>query len=77
MIVKKSQYDYTLNQVRPISLIEPLKKCLTKVFTKHLDAIINKNNLLSNLNFVATSNSSTHTPIQILNNTIEYYKQNN
>jgi exonuclease III/ribonuclease HI len=77
LIPKKSQWDYTLDQVRPISLIEPLKKCLTKVFTKRLDHIINKNNLLSNLNFAATSNSSTHIPIQILNNTIEHYKQTN
>jgi hypothetical protein len=77
LIPKKSVWDYTLDQVRPISLIEPIKKCLTKIFTNRLDQIITQNNLLSNLNFAATKNSSTHTPIQILHNTIEYYKNTN
>jgi hypothetical protein len=54
-----------------------MKKCFTKLFTQRLDNIINTNNLLSNLNFAATKNSSTHIPIQILNNTIEYYKHFN
>jgi hypothetical protein len=65
-----------LDQVRPIAIIEPIKKCLTKIFTSRLDNIISKNNLLSDLNFAATKNSSTHIPIQILNNTIEHYKTN-
>ena len=77
LIPKKSNWDFTLDQVRPISLIEPLKKCLTKIFTKRLDHIISQNKLLSNLNFVATKNSSIHTPIQILLNTIEHYKESN
>src|SRR6185437_6859416 len=68
---------FTLNQVRPISLIEPIKKCLTKIFTTRLDQIINQHHLLSDLNFAATKNSSTHIPIQILLNTIEHYKTNN
>ncbi|CAG8744037.1 9062_t:CDS:1, partial [Cetraspora pellucida] len=38
--------------------------------------IIVSNNLLSNFNFAASKNSSTHIPIQILYNTIEYYKVN-
>ena len=54
-----------------------MKKCFTKLFTQRLDNIINSNNLLSNLNFAATKNSSTHIPIQILNNTIEHYKHFN
>jgi hypothetical protein len=77
LIPKKSSWDFTLNQVRPISIIEPMKKCFTKLFTQRLDNIINTNNLLSNLNFAATKNSSTHIPIQILNNTIEHYKHFN
>jgi exonuclease III len=77
LIPKKAKWDYTLDQVRPISIIEPVKKILTKIFTKRLDSIITTNNLLSNLNFAATANSSTHIPIQILNNTIEHYKNQN
>ena len=73
MISKKSNWDFTLNQVRPISIIEPFKKTLIKIFTKRLDKIITSNNLLSNLNFVASKNSSTYIPIQILHNTIEHY----
>ena len=73
LIPKKSNWDFTLNQVRPIFIIEPFKKVFTKIFTSHLDKIISTNNLLSNLNFAATKNSSTHTPIQILHNTIEHY----
>ena len=74
LIPKKSSWDFTLDQVRPISLIEPLKKCLTKVFTTRLDQIINQHYLLSDLNFAATKNCSTHTLIQILLNTIEHTK---
>ena len=66
-----------MDQVQPISLIEPIKKCLTKIFTKRLDQTINQHQLLSNLNFAASKNCSTHTPIQILLNTIEHYKANN
>jgi len=33
LIPKKSNWDYTLNQVRPISIIEPFKKAFTKIFT--------------------------------------------
>jgi len=77
LIPKKSSWDFTLNQVHPISIIELMKKCFTKIFTQRLDHIINSNKLLSNLNFAATKNSSTHIPIQILNNTIEHYKHFN
>ena len=77
LIPKKSNWDFTLNQVRPISIIEPFKKIFTKIFTKQLDKIISSKNLLSNLNFAATKNSSTHIPIQILHNTIEHYISHN
>ena len=77
LIPKKSSWDFTLNQVRPISIIEPVKKIFTKIFTNRLDKIISSNNLLSNLNFAASKNSSTHTPIQILHNTIEHYISHN
>ena len=77
MIPKKSNWDFTLNQVRPISIIELFKKTLTKIFTKRLDKIIISNNLLSNLNYAGTKNSSTHIPIQILHNTIEHYISQN
>ena len=60
--------------MRPISILEPLKKCLTKIFTQRLDNTITQHKLLSNLNFAATKNTSTHIPIQILHNTIEHYK---
>ena len=66
-----------MDQVRLISLIELLKKCLTKAFTTCLDQIINQHYLLNDLNFATTKNCSIHTPIQILLNTIEYYKNNN
>ena len=33
LILKKSNWDYTLNQVRPISIIKPFKKVFTKIFT--------------------------------------------
>ena len=77
LIPKKPNWDFTLNQVRPISIIEPFKKTFTKIFTNRLDKIISSNNLLSNLNFAASKNSSTHTPIQILHNTIEHYISHN
>jgi hypothetical protein len=77
LIPKKSNWDYTLNQVRPISIIEPFKKIFTKIFTGRLDQIISSNNLLSNLNYAASKNLSTHIPIQILHNTIEHYKTYN
>ena len=77
LIPKKSNWDLTLNQVRPISIIELFKKIFTKIFTNRLDQIISSNNLLSNLNFTASKNLSTHTPIQILHNTIKHYKTHN
>src|ERR1043165_3987657 len=74
---KKTQLGLTLNQVCPISIIEPFKKTFTKLFTQYLDKIISSNNLLSDLNFATTKNSSTHILIQILYNTIEHYKLHN
>ncbi|CAH1767471.1 7801_t:CDS:2 [Entrophospora sp. SA101] len=74
-IPKKEDWEYDLNKTRPIVIMEPCKKILTKLITNRLEEKIRNFNLLKGHNFAAEKYTSTITPIQILNNTIEHVNQ--
>src|SRR5260363_190334 len=70
-ISKKSKFDGNLNNTRPISLIEHIKKLYTKILTNRLNYIFLFYNILNPHNYVALPGNSTNNPIHILNNFIE------
>jgi ribonuclease HI len=70
-ISKKPIFNGDLNNTRPISLIEHIKKLYTKILTNRLNTCLTKNPILSPYNYIALPGNSTSTPIHILNNLIE------
>jgi ribonuclease HI/endonuclease/exonuclease/phosphatase family metal-dependent hydrolase len=70
-ISKKSTFDGNLNNTRPISLIEHIKKIYTKILTNRLNKIFTTHSILNPHNYVALPGNSTNIPIHILNNLIE------
>jgi hypothetical protein len=70
-ISKKPIFDGNLNNTRPISLVEHIKKLYTKLLTNRLNNILSKYEILSPFNYVALPGNSTAIPIHILNNIIE------
>src|SRR5205823_5109190 len=70
-ILKKSTFDINLNNTRPISLIEHIKKLYTKILTTRFNLIFTSHKILNLHNYIALPGNSTNTPIHILNNIIE------
>ena len=70
-ISKKPTFDGNLNNTRPISLIEHIKKLYTKILTNHLNLALTSKQILSPFNYIALPGNSTSIPIHILNNIIE------
>ena len=70
-IPKKPTFDGDLNNTRPISLIEHIKKLYTKILTTRLSLIFTSHKILNPHNYIALPSNSTNTLIHILNNIIE------
>ena len=70
-IPKKPTFDSDLNNTRPISLIEHIKKLYTKILTTRLNQIFTSHKILNPHHYIALLGNSTNTPIHILNNIIE------
>ena len=75
LIPKGSDWEFNLNNVRPIALLETFRKCITRVFTKRLSRILVKKNILKGPNFAGLPGDSTETPVHILNSIMEYAKE--
>src|SRR6185295_2185484 len=45
-IPKETDWQYNLSNVRPIALLETLRKCMTKILTKRLTNVFNKKDIL-------------------------------
>jgi len=64
-------WGFELNRVRPIALLEVFRKCVTRIITKRLSAIIKDKNILQGPNFAGLPENSTEEPIHILNSFLE------
>src|ERR1043165_2814272 len=76
LIPKDLDWQYNLNNVRPIALLETLQKCTTKIFTKRLAQICCRENILKGPNFESLSGGLTEEPVHIINALIEDAKDN-
>jgi hypothetical protein len=71
-IPKKTHYTYELNTTRPITLIDHTRKIFTKIITNRLSNILDRNDILSPLNYAAFPGQSTLQPISQLTSIIEH-----
>ena len=71
LLLKKDHYSGSPKELRPITLLQTIRKLLTSLITKRLTTIINQNNLLKGHNFGFTAGRSTNDAINIFRNTID------
>ena len=70
-------WRYSLNNIRPIALIETFRKIVTKVVTKRLAKVFTERGILKGPNFAGLSDNSTEQPIHILNMIMEEAQEKN
>ena len=75
-IPKDLNWQYNLSNVKPIALLETLRKCTTKIFTKRLAQICCRKNILKEPNFAGLPGGSTEEPVHIINAIMEDAKDN-
>jgi len=61
--------------MRPITLIETSRKLLTKILTNRISEVCTTHNILKGDNFSVLKDTTTNTPIQIVNLLCEFSKQ--
>jgi hypothetical protein len=66
LIPKKDEWIGDLGDLRPITLINTIKKIFSLLITKRLTTIIDQNDLLKGFNFGFRSNKSTKDPLMIM-----------
>jgi len=71
LIPKKDRYNYDLNYTRPITLIDHVRKILTKIINNRLITPIMRHEVLSPLNFAAFPGQSTSQPLSNLTHILE------
>ena len=76
LIPKNNDWNFDLNNIRPIALIETFRKCTTKILAKRISQIMQKENILRGPNYAGLPGDSTETPVYVLNNLIEDAKEN-
>ena len=77
LIPKDIEQEYSLNNVRPIALIETFRKIVTKVLTKRLARVFIEKEILKGPNYASLLENSTEQPVHILNIIIEEAKEKN
>src|SRR5207253_2349658 len=70
-IPKLYEWEFCLEKIRPIILLECLKKLIVRVINTHIADLYLKYNILRESNFGDLSGKNTKTPIHVLHNVIE------
>ena len=76
-IPKETDWQYNLNNVRPIALLETLRKCMTKILTNRLTQVFGEKKILKGPNLAGLPGSSTEELVHIINAIMEDAKDNN
>ena len=76
-ISKKPTFTGNLNQTHPITLIEYVRKILTKILINKTTKVLVKYDILSPYNYITLPRTSTAEPIHILTYIIEDANINN
>jgi hypothetical protein len=76
-IPKDVDWEYNLNNIRPIALIETFRKLVTKVVTKRLAKIFTEREILKGPNYAGLPGNSTEQPIHMLNMIMEEAQEKN
>src|SRR5260363_428847 len=74
-ITKNEEWNYNLNNVRPIALIEVVRKCTVRVLIARLYKILKDNGILQGFNYTGLLGGGTASPIHIINNIVEDTKE--
>ena len=75
LIPKDVEWGYSLNNIRPIALIETFRKVVTKVLTWRLAKVFTEKEILKGPNYAGLLGNSTEQPVHILNIIIEEAKK--
>src|SRR5260363_94512 len=74
-IAKDIELGYSLNNIRPIALIETFRKAITKVITKRLAKVMIEREILKGPNYAGLPGNSTEQPVHVLNMIMEEAKE--
>ncbi|EXX51243.1 hypothetical protein RirG_263560 [Rhizophagus irregularis DAOM 197198w] len=75
-IPKPHDFDAQLKNTRPITLLETVRKCVVKVITNRLSAILADNKVLQGGNFAGLPSGFTDVPIKMLDAIVHQQKHN-
>src|SRR5262249_12383232 len=76
-ISKPKEWNHDLNNTRPITLLDTIRKVYVKILNNRLAKIFVENSILKGNQFAGLPNQSTIEPIRILNEIIEDAKEKN
>ncbi len=74
-IPKPKEWHYDINNTRPITLLDTIRKAVVKLMTNRLMKIFMQNKVLRDYNFAALPHSSTFEPLRIIDNILFDVKQ--
>ena len=77
LIPKPKDWGGDITNTRPIALIESTRKIFTRILTNRISKTCQESNILQGANFSVLNNTSTTTPIHIINSIIEHAKAHN